>query len=187
MVKTIHSFAIAFLAAMTVFASAGEAGSKRETDNQNSTISTAALDSDETVETAAEPNDEPEITKNVGCKKFFPAVGMALTVPCDVETPAPAVEAETPTLVIKKESPSITEETPSSNKRSTYKNNATSREKKSTSRRKSSRPTKKYRKRRASVGSCGGCRNSCYVRYRVKSHSRRFVPCMRRCWNQACR
>jgi len=184
MVKTIHSFAIAFLAVMTVFASAGEAGSKRETDNQNSTISTAALDSDET---AAEPNDEPEITNNVGCKKFFPAVGMALTVPCDVETPAPAVEAETPTLVIKKESPSITEETPSSNKRSTYKNNATSREKKSTSRRKSSRPTKKYRKRRASVGSCGGCRNSCYVRYRVRSHSRRFVPCMRRCWNQACR
>jgi len=180
MVKTIHSFAIAFLAVMTVFASAGEAGSKRETDNQNSTISTAALDSDETVETAAEPKDQPEITKNVGCKKFFPAVGMALTVPCDVETPAPAVEAETPTPVIKKESPSITEETPSSNKRSTSK-------KKPTSRRKSSRSTKKYRKRRASVGSCGGCRNSCYVRYRVRSHSRQFVPCMRRCWKQACR
>jgi len=177
MAKTIHSFAIAFLAVMTVFASAGEAGSKRETDNQNSTISTAALDSDET---AAEPKDEPEITKNVGCKKFFPAVGMALTVPCDVETPAPAVEAETPTPVIKKEPPSITEETPSSNKRSTSK-------KKTTSRRKSSRSTKKYRKRRASVGSCGGCRNSCYVRYRVRSHSRQFVPCMRQCGNQACR
>jgi hypothetical protein len=174
MAKTILYFAIAFLAVITVFASAAEAGSKRETDNQNSTISTAALDSDETVETAAEPKDEPEITKNVGCKKFFPAVGMALTVPCDVETPAPAVEAETPTPVIKKESPSITKETPSSKK-------------KSTSRRKSSRSTKKYRKRRASVGSCGGCRNSCYVRYRVRSHSRQFVPCMRRCWHQACR
>jgi hypothetical protein len=174
MAKTIHSFAIAFLAVITVFASAAEAGSKRKTDNQNSTISTAALDSDETVETAAEPNDEPEITKNVGCKKFFPAVGMALTVPCDAEAAAPDVEAETPTPVIKKQSPSITKVTPSTKK-------------KSTSRRKSSRSTKKYRKRRASVGSCGGCRNSCYVRYRVRSHSRQFVPCMRRCWSQACR
>jgi len=180
MAKTINFFAIAFLAVMTVFASAGEAGSKRETDNQNSTISTAALDSDETVETAAEPKDQPEITKNVGCKKFFPAVGMALTVPCDVEAPAPAVEAETSTPVIKKKPPSTTEETPSSNKTSKSR-------KKATSRKKSSRSTKKYRKRRASVGSCGGCRNSCYVRYRVRSHSRQFVPCMRRCWKQACR
>jgi hypothetical protein len=82
--------------------------------------------------------------------------------------------------VIEKEFPSVTDETPSSNKRSTSK-------KKTTSRRKSLRQTRKNRKRRASVGSCGGCRNSCYVRYRVRSHSRRFVPCMRRCWNQACR
>ena len=169
MVKTIHSIAIGFLAAMTVFASAGEAGAKREPDNQNSTISTAALD-----------NDETEITKNVGCKKFFPAVGMALTVPCDVETSVPAVETETPTPVIKKESPS-------SDKGSASKKRTTPRKKKSTPRRKSSGSTKKYRKRRASAGSCGGCRNSCYVRYRVRSHSRQFVPCMRRCWYQACR
>ena len=162
MVKTINSSAIGLLAAITVFASAGEAGAKREPDSQNSTISTAALD-----------NDETEITKNVGCKKFFPAVGMALTVPCDVETPAPAVETETPTPVIKKE-------TPSSDKGSSSK-------KRTTPRRKSSGSTKKYRKRRASAGSCGGCRNSCYVRYRVRSHSRQFVPCMRRCWYQACR
>lgn len=169
MVKTIQSITIGFLAAMTVFASAGEAGAKREPVNQNSTISTAALD-----------NDETEITKNVGCKKFFPAVGMALTVPCDVETSAPAVETETPTPVIKKEPPA-------SDKGSTSKKRTTPRKKKSTPRRKSSGSTKKYRKRRASAGSCGGCRNSCYARYRVRSHSRQFVPCMRRCWYQACR
>lgn len=35
--------------------------------------------------------------------------------------------------------------------------------------------------------SCQGCRNSCYVRYRVQSQSKQFVPCMRRCWKCVCR
>ena len=51
----------------------------------------------------------------------------------------------------------------------------------------SRRAPRKIRSRRASGGSCGGCRNSCYVSYRVNSHSRQFVPCMRRCWYQLCR
>jgi len=51
----------------------------------------------------------------------------------------------------------------------------------------SRRAPRKIRSRRASGGSCGGCRNSCYVSYRVRSHSRQFVPCMRRCWYQLCR
>ena len=59
-----------------------------ETENENSTISKASLDEDETVEngkdkTKAEPRDEPETAKNVDCKKFFPTVGMTLTVPCE--------------------------------------------------------------------------------------------------------
>jgi hypothetical protein len=56
---------------------------KTETDNQNSTISTASLENDKIVETEVEANDEPETTGNVGCKKFFPTVGMTLTVPCE--------------------------------------------------------------------------------------------------------
>lgn len=52
----------------------------------------------------------------------------------------------------------------------------------------SRRAPKRTRSRRARIGgSCAGCRNSCYVRYRVQSRSRQFVPCMRRCWNQLCR
>ena len=50
---------------------------------ENSTISTASLDNDETIETAAMVNDEPMVSSNVGCKKFFPTVGMTLTVPCE--------------------------------------------------------------------------------------------------------
>lgn len=53
------------------------------TDIENSTISTASLDNDETIETEVEAKDEPEISSNVGCKKFFPTVGMTLTVPCE--------------------------------------------------------------------------------------------------------
>jgi hypothetical protein len=56
---------------------------KTETDNQNSTISTASLENDEIVETEVEAKDEPETIRNVGCKKFFPTVGMTLTVPCE--------------------------------------------------------------------------------------------------------
>jgi len=77
MVKAILSFAIAALAVMTVVASAAE------TENENSTISTASLDKNETIETEVTAKDEPKATRKVGCKKFFPTVGMTLTVPCE--------------------------------------------------------------------------------------------------------
>ena len=58
---------------------------KTGTGNENSSISTASLGKDETIEAKTETNakDEPKVTKNVGCKKFFPTVGLTLTVPCD--------------------------------------------------------------------------------------------------------
>jgi len=51
-------------------------------------ISAASMETDKTVaentvETEAEPKDEPKTAKKVGCKKFFPAVGMTLTVACE--------------------------------------------------------------------------------------------------------
>ncbi len=49
---------------------------KTEAENEKSTISAAPL------EPEAEPNDEP-MNVAVGCKKFFPAVGMTLTVDCE--------------------------------------------------------------------------------------------------------
>ena len=50
-----------------------------------------------TVETEAERKDEPKTAKNVdvGCKRFFPAVGRTLTVPCGVEGPASSSAAKT--------------------------------------------------------------------------------------------
>ena len=56
---------------------------KTEAENENSTISTASLDKNDTVETEATAKDEPKASRNVGCKKFFPTVGMTLTVPCE--------------------------------------------------------------------------------------------------------
>ena len=56
---------------------------KTETKNENSTISTASLDKEETIETETKPKDEPVASRNIGCKKFFPTVGMTLTVPCE--------------------------------------------------------------------------------------------------------
>ena len=49
----------------------------------NSTISTASLDKSETIDTEETPAEEPKVNRNVGCKKFFPSVGMTLTVPCE--------------------------------------------------------------------------------------------------------
>jgi hypothetical protein len=49
---------------------------KTEAKNEKSTISAAPL------EPEAQPNDEP-MNVAVGCKKFFPAVGMTLTVDCE--------------------------------------------------------------------------------------------------------
>ncbi len=50
---------------------------------ENSTISTASLDKSETIDTEETPTEEPKVNRNVGCKKFFPSVGMTLTVPCE--------------------------------------------------------------------------------------------------------
>jgi len=61
--------------------------------NENSSISTAALPkaeetTDETAKadietTATATVDAPNAGKKVDCKKFFPSVGMTLTVPCE--------------------------------------------------------------------------------------------------------
>ncbi len=51
--------------------------------SENSTISTASIDRNDAVEADAAPADEPKVSKAVGCKKFFPTVGMTLTVPCE--------------------------------------------------------------------------------------------------------
>ena len=50
---------------------------------ENSTISTASLDKSETIDTEETLTEEPKVNRNVGCKKFFPSVGMTLTVPCE--------------------------------------------------------------------------------------------------------
>jgi 7-keto-8-aminopelargonate synthetase-like enzyme len=59
-----------------------------ETEDENSAISAASEETNETVvETAVKtettPKDKPRTTKNVGCKKFFPSVGMTLSVTCE--------------------------------------------------------------------------------------------------------
>jgi 7-keto-8-aminopelargonate synthetase-like enzyme len=59
-----------------------------ETEDENSAISAASEEANETVvETAVKtettPKDKPRTTKNVGCKKFFPSVGMTLSVTCE--------------------------------------------------------------------------------------------------------
>jgi hypothetical protein len=51
--------------------------------SENSTISTASVDKSETVASKDAPTDEPKVSKAIGCKKFFPTVGMTLTVPCE--------------------------------------------------------------------------------------------------------
>ena len=56
---------------------------KTDAENENSTISTASLDKNETIETDVTAKDQPKASRNVGCKKFFPTIGMTLTVPCE--------------------------------------------------------------------------------------------------------
>ena len=58
-----------------------------ETEDENSAISAASVKTNETivenaVETKTKPKDKPRTTKNVDCKKFFPSVGMTLSVTC---------------------------------------------------------------------------------------------------------
>jgi hypothetical protein len=55
--------------------------------SENSSISTASLAPVE-AEPVADPSEskseeEPKSAKKLDCKKFFPSVGMTLTVPCD--------------------------------------------------------------------------------------------------------
>jgi hypothetical protein len=58
-----------------------------DVESENSTISTASVEKAETVAAAEPPAKEPKTigkaAGNVGCKKFFPTVGMTLTVPCE--------------------------------------------------------------------------------------------------------
>ncbi len=79
-------------AAKTVAKAEPEA--KVETDNEvteseNSSISTAAIapvEEPTTVEVETpktQAADEPKSAKKLDCKKFFPSVGMTLTVPCE--------------------------------------------------------------------------------------------------------
>jgi phage repressor protein C with HTH and peptisase S24 domain len=52
--------------------------------NENSSISTAAVNDTGSIEEAkSEPRtEEAKADAGVGCKKFFPSVGMTLSVPC---------------------------------------------------------------------------------------------------------
>jgi len=52
-----------------------------QVESENSSISTASVDNSETANAEATP--ATAASKNVGCKKFFPTVGMTLTVPCE--------------------------------------------------------------------------------------------------------
>ncbi len=56
---------------------------EQKAETENSTISTASVDKNEPVSIKEAAADEPKVSKNVGCKKFFPTVGMTLTVPCE--------------------------------------------------------------------------------------------------------
>lgn len=47
-------------------------------ESESRTISTASL-----LDAEPTPAKETEVASDVGCKKFFPAVGMTLTVPCE--------------------------------------------------------------------------------------------------------
>jgi hypothetical protein len=60
------------------FKAAETAPIKAQTENESSTISPATL-----VQAEETPTDDTKVTRNVGCKKFFPTVGLTLTVPCE--------------------------------------------------------------------------------------------------------
>ena len=54
-----------------------------DVESENSTISTASVDKSDTEKVELAPAGEPKVSKAVSCKKFFPTVGMTLTVPCE--------------------------------------------------------------------------------------------------------
>lgn len=55
---------------------------KAESETENSNITTATLQGEKNV-AAGDRVEEVKADKNVGCKKFFPTVGLTLTVPCE--------------------------------------------------------------------------------------------------------
>ena len=64
-------------------ASAKAAPVELDVKNENSTISTASVDASEAGDAKKTTGKDTEVSENVGCKKFFPSVGMTLTVPCE--------------------------------------------------------------------------------------------------------
>ena len=54
-----------------------------EVESENSAISTASVDKSDTAKVELAPSDGVQASKAVGCKKFFPTVGMTLSVPCE--------------------------------------------------------------------------------------------------------
>jgi hypothetical protein len=65
-----------------------KAGTAKGVQNENSTIARASLDTDtkagkSTAKSTSQPASDPKTTQNVGCKKYFPAVGLTLSVPCE--------------------------------------------------------------------------------------------------------
>jgi len=57
-----------------------------EVDSENSTLSTLGKDEAVEVNTAereTKAKKEPETSKTVDCKKYFPTAGMTISVPCD--------------------------------------------------------------------------------------------------------
>jgi hypothetical protein len=55
---------------------------KSGSQTEHSTISTSAADKPSSKTAEADPVPETEVS-NVGCKKFFPTVGLTLSVPCE--------------------------------------------------------------------------------------------------------
>ncbi len=83
------SFAFSVKQSPDAAASPAVVAPEQASENENSAISAASMETDKTVEEntveiKAVHNDESKTTSNVGlsCKKFFPAVGKTLTVAC---------------------------------------------------------------------------------------------------------
>lgn len=62
---------------------AAKVAAEQRFDDEDSTISTAALNASEIIDTVETAPEEPKLRTNVGCKKFFPTIGMTLSVPCE--------------------------------------------------------------------------------------------------------
>lgn len=62
---------------------AAKVAAEQRLDDEDLTISTAALNASEIIDTVETAPEEPKLRTNVGCKKFFPTIGMTLSVPCE--------------------------------------------------------------------------------------------------------